>query len=205
MSTPEIRQKVEAMREQILDKALHDGQYALDRARDSAAAWRREETARLEKETELVLRNARTRADEMRLRQTGAAERERNREALRTRNRLIREASRMLSEGLTNLRERESYPAILRGLLVESMEGMTGVDEIRILLAAPDQHLCKDLTDFAGRLYPGVRFVPGEDPAPISGGLWLLAGDGKRQVNADWGAKVQELLPTLAERLAPLL
>lgn len=205
MSTPEIRQKLEAMREQILDKASHDGQYALDQARERAAAWRIEETERLEKQTELILRNAGTRAEEIRLRQTGAAERERNREILRTRNRLIREAARMLGEELANLRERETYPGVLRGLLVESMEGMTGVEDVRVLLAAPDQHLAPDLVDFARKLFPDVTITAGEEPAPIPGGLWLISGDGRRQVNADWDARVQELLPILAERLGPLL
>lgn len=205
MSTPEIRQKLESMREHILDQALHDSRAILDQARAKAAAWRLEETERLEKETELILRNARTRAEEMHLRQTGAAEREGNREILRSRNRLIREAGRMLGEELTNLRQHDTYPAILRGILAESMEGMTGVDEIRVLLAAEDRHLSPDLINFAGKLFPDVHFEAGIEPAPISGGLWLLSGDGKRQTHADWDAKAQELLPLLAERLGPLL
>jgi vacuolar-type H+-ATPase subunit E/Vma4 len=205
MNSPETRRKLKTMREHILDKALSEGRYVIEQSREKAETWHRGEIERLDRETELILRNAHARADEMRLRQTGAAERERNRHTMRSRNHFIHEASRLLGEGLENLRERESYPDILRGLFAESMEGMTGVGEIRILIAAADQSLGEDLLSFARKLYPEIRFVAETAPSPISGGLWLLSGDGRRQVNADWKAKVQELLPVLAERLGPLL
>ena len=87
----------------------------------------------------------------------------------------------------------------------ESMEGMAGVEEVRVLLAAQDQNLLPDLVGFAREIYPDVRIDAGKEPAPIAGGLWLISGDGRRQVNADWDTRVQELLPILAERLGPLL
>lgn len=205
MNNAEISRKLETMREHILDKANLEGRHILEQAREKADAWRKVETERLEKETELILRGARSRADEMRLRQTGAAERERDRQAMRSRNQFIHEAARLLVEELNDLRSRKKYPAILRGLLVEAMEGMAGVKEVRILLAAGDKSLCDDLFSFAGKLYPDTRFVAEKGTSPISGGLWLLSGDGKRQVNSDWETKVQELLPLLAERLGPLL
>lgn len=205
MNNPEIRQKLETMREHILDKAIHEGRHALEQAREKADAWRKGETERLEKETDLILRNARTRADEMRIRQTGAAERERNRQGMRSRNQFIHEAARLLGEGLDGLRDRKDYPVILQGLLVEAMDGMTGVGEIRLILAAADQPLFDDLVSFAKKAYPGIRFVPEKGTSPISGGLWLLSGDGRRQVNSDWKSKVQEMMPLLAERLGPLL
>lgn len=205
MNDAEISRKLETMREHILDKATLEGRHILEQAREKADAWRKAETERLEKETEIILRGARSRADEMRLRQTGAAERERDRQSMRSRNQFIHEAARLLGEELNSLRNRKNYPAVLRGLLVEAMEGMTGVEEVRILLAAADKSLCDDLVSFAGKLYPDVRFIAETKSSPISGGLWLLSGDGKRQVNSDWETKVQELLPLLAERLGPLL
>ncbi|MDO9508662.1 MAG: V-type ATP synthase subunit E family protein [Thermovirgaceae bacterium] len=205
MNNPETRQKLETMREHILDNAILEGRHVLEQSREKADTWRREEMERLEKEADQILRNARIRADEMRLRQTGAAERERNRQTMRSRNHFIHEAARLLGEGLDGLRSRKNYPAILRGLFGESMEGMTGVEEVRIILAAADQSLCDDLIAFAEKLYPDIRFVTEKKPSPISGGLWLLSDDGKRQVNSDWEAKVQELIPVLAERLGPLL
>lgn len=205
MTSPENRQKLEKMREHILDRALNEGRHALEQAREKAEAWRRGETERLEKETELILRNAASRADEMRIRQTGAAERERNRQAMRSRNQFVHEAARLLGEELDALRGGKNYPAVLRGLLAEAMEGMAGIDEVRIILAAEDKRFRDGLLSFSGKLYPDVRFSAETDSSPISGGLWLLSGDGRRQVNSDWKTRVQDLLPLLAERLGPLL
>jgi V/A-type H+-transporting ATPase subunit E len=205
MSDAETRRKLEAMREYILDTAGYEARSIVEDAQKKAQEWRTEEAERLEREAELILRNARLRAEEIRLRQTSAAERERSRQAMRYRNKLIHDAARMLADRLRDLRNREDYPAVLRGLLAESMEAMGGINEVRILLAEKDIHLGKDLVEYARKAWPGVKFTVGPEPAPISGGLWLISGDGSRRVNADWDAKVQDLLPVLAERLGQVL
>ncbi len=205
MNDAEARRKLEAMREYILDTAGYEARSIVEDAQKKAEEWRKEEAERLEREADLVLRNARSRADEIRLRQTSAAERERSRQVLRFRNKLIHDAARMLVDHLRDLRNSEEYPAILKGLLAESMEAMGGIDEVRILLADNDIHLGDELLNYAKKAWPGVSFIVEPEPAPISGGLWLISGDGSRRVNADWDAKVQDLIPVLADRLGQVL
>jgi V/A-type H+-transporting ATPase subunit E len=205
MNDAEARRKLEAMREYILDTAGYEARSIVEDAQKKAEEWRKEEAERLEREADLVLRNARSRADEIRLRQTSAAERERSRQVLRFRNKLIHDAARMLVDHLRDLRNSEEYPAILKGLLAESMEAMGGIDEVRILLADKDIHLGDELLNYAKKVWPGVSFIVEPEPAPISGGLWLISGDGSRRVNADWDARVQDLIPVLADRLGQVL
>jgi V/A-type H+-transporting ATPase subunit E len=205
MNDAEARRKLEAMREYILDTAGYEARSIVEDAQKKAEEWRKEEAERLEREADLVLRNARSRADEIRLRQTSAAERERSRQVLRFRNKLIHDAARMLVDHLRDLRNSEEYPAILKGLLAESMEAMGGIDEVRILLADKDIHLGDELSNYAKKAWPGVSFIVEPEPAPISGGLWLISGDGSRRVNADWDARVQDLIPVLADRLGQVL
>lgn len=205
MNDAEARRKLEAMREYILDTAGYEARSIVEDAQKKAEEWRKEEAERLEREADLVLRNARSRADEIRLRQTSAAERERSRQVLRYRNKLIHDAARMLVDHLRDLRNSEDYPAILKGLMAESMEAMGGIDEVRILLADQDIHLGDELLNYAKGAWPGVSFIVETEPAPISGGLWLISGDGSRRVNSDWDARVQDLLPVLADRLGQIL
>jgi V/A-type H+-transporting ATPase subunit E len=205
MNDAEARRKLEAMREYILDTAGYEARSIVEDAQKKAEEWRKEEAERLEREADLVLRNARSRADEIRLRQTSAAERERSRQVLRFRNKLIHDTARMLVDHLRDLRNSEEYPAILKGLLAESIEAMGGIDEVRILLADNDIHLGDELLNYAKKAWPGVSFIVEPEPAPISGGLWLISGDGSRRVNADWDARVQDLIPVLADRLGQVL
>ncbi len=205
MKTPEFRQKVEIMREQVLDRARNDARRTLDQARKQAEEWREEQLEALQKQIDLIQRNARTRAEEIRLRQIGAARREKNREILRTRSRLIGEATHQLGEALNRLRERDIYPALLKGLLDEAMEEMQDTREIRILLSSVDRPRMEELLVFARERFPQISFREGSEPAPITGGLWLISGDGTRRTAADWETRVQDLMPLLAERLNPLL
>ncbi len=43
------------------------------------------------------------------------------------------------------------------------------------------------------------------EPIPILGGCWVESADGKRQINADWQSRTQEVADTLADRLLELL
>jgi V/A-type H+-transporting ATPase subunit E len=52
---------------------------------------------------------------------------------------------------------------------------------------------------------PRFKMVFDHDPAPIIGGCWVTSEDGRRQINADWQSRTQEMADVIADRLLSLL
>lgn len=197
--------KLSTLKELLLDQAEAQRHRILQEAREELQGWLREQEDRLAKEEEMILDDARRRAEEVRLRQVINAEREDSLETLRYQNRLISEALAMLREELVKLRERDDYPMILAGLAMEGIEsaGMEGAYLIR--LSANDSSLGDQVAWLVKTNMPDARVSFDPEPAPILGGLWLASQDGRREVRLDWQARAQELSEKLAERLLQLL
>lgn len=196
--------KLTGLRDHIVDRAHMESHSLLETVKKDVTAWRSQETEKLDAETDLLLRDARSRAEEIRRRQIAAAEREKTRERLRVQNRLLQDAVGMLEEELISLREREDYGKILRGLLSEALENLGTGGAFRLRLASVDAAYGKELENaMAGR--KDIRVFFDAEPAPISGGLSLVSEDGKIHVLADWRVKAQEMTEMLAQRLLPLL
>ena len=99
-------EKLNALRDLILDRADGQRTVLLREARQEADAWVAQETEKLAREAELVVQDARNRSEDIRRRQILTAERERSTETLRLQNRLLGEALGMLQDELVKLRER---------------------------------------------------------------------------------------------------
>lgn len=198
-------EKLNALRDLILDRADGQRTVLLREARQEADAWVAQETEKLAREAELVVQDARNRSEDIRRRQILTAERERSTETLRLQNRLLGEALGMLQDELVKLRERGDYPQILAGLILEALAAAGAEGTYRVRLAAADADLGDQVVWMAKTERPGLDLSFDPSPAPILGGLWLASEDGRRQVNADWHQRAREMADELAGRLMPLL
>ena len=198
-------EKLNALRDLILDRADGQRTVLLREARQEADAWVAQETEKLAREAELVVQDARNRSEDIRRRQILTAERERSTETLRLQNRLLGEALGMLQDELVKLRERGDYPQILAGLILEALAAAGAEGTYRVRLAAADADLGDQVVWMAKTERPGLDLAFDPSPAPILGGLWLASEDGRRQVNADWHQRAREMADELAGRLMPLL
>ncbi|WP_029166345.1 V-type ATP synthase subunit E [Aminiphilus circumscriptus] len=196
--------KLTGLRDHIVERAHMESHALLETVKKDIATWYSREAEKLDTEVDLLLRDARSRAEEIRRRQIAAAERERVRERLRVQNRLLQDAQGMLEEELASLREREDYDSILLGLLKETLEHLGTGGSFRFRLASADGVHGKALEKAVSGI-EGVTVSFDPEPAPISGGIFLVSEDGKVHVLADWHVKAQEMTETLAQRLLPLL
>ena len=198
-------EKLNALRDIILDRADGQRSVLLREAKQEADAWTAQEPEKLDRETDLVLQDARNRSEDIRRRQILTAERERSTETLRLQNRLLGEALGMLQAELVRLRDRDDYPQILAGLVLEGVAAAGQEGTYRVRLAAADAALGDQVVGMAKTERPGLELTYAPNPAPVLGGVWLASEDGRRQVNADWHQRAREMADELAERLMPLL
>ncbi|MCX7828500.1 MAG: V-type proton ATPase subunit E [Thermanaerothrix sp.] len=197
--------KLEALRELILDQAEAKRRDTIRQAQEELDRWLNEQREKLEKEEELILEDARRRGEDIRLRQVINAEREDSLETLRFQNRLISDAISMLRDELTRLRERDDYPSILAGLALEGLEAAGFDGAYRIRLSASDQDLGDRVVWLVKTQCPEADLVFDPEPAPITGGLWLSSEDRRKEVRLDWQSRSREMADTVAERLLQLL
>jgi V/A-type H+-transporting ATPase subunit E len=156
---------------------------------------------KIDQEADLIINDARRRAEEIRRRELLAAEREVSREKLRLQNRLITQAKAVFLDELVALRSREDHWMILLGLLLEAQEALVDLEKGSLRLAAIDSPLGERIVSKSEELRPQIDMRFDSAPAPILGGLWLIDDRGNRQVNSDWQTKVVEMSDTLTERL----
>lgn len=194
-------QKLGALRDLILDKAEAEAMRITQKAQQEADEWLSQELVKIDQEADLIINDARRRAEEIRRRELLAAEREISREKLRLQNRLITQSKAVFLDGLVALRSREDHWMVLLGLLLEAQEALVDLKKGSLRLAAIDSPLGERIVSRSKELRPQIdmRFDP--TPAPILGGLWLIDDTGNRQVNSDWQTKVVEMSDTLTERL----
>jgi V/A-type H+-transporting ATPase subunit E len=201
----ERNDKLNGLRELLLLQAEQDRMKLLEKAKREAETLVKEESARIAREEELILKEAAERAESTRRRQVMAAERDKTGEGLRLQNRLLGEAVSMLEDRFTRLREGEDYVRILAGLVAEAASVLPESEGLRIRLAATDAAIGTAVAGACRELLPGLEVTFDPDPAPIMGGAWISTADGRRFVAADWRNRAREAAAELAERLLPLL
>lgn len=194
-------QKLGALRDLILDKAEAEAMRITQKAQQEADEWLSQELVKIDQEADLIINDARRRAEEIRRRELLAAEREISREKLRLQNRLITQAKAVFLDELVALRSREDHWMVLLGLLLESQEALVDLKKGSLRLAAIDSPLGERIVSRSKELRPQIDMRFDSTPAPILGGLWLIDDTGNRQVNSDWQTKVVEMSDTLTERL----
>jgi V/A-type H+-transporting ATPase subunit E len=194
-------QKLGALRDLILDKAEAEAMRITQKAQQEADEWLSQELVKIDQEADLIINDARRRAEEIRRRELLAAEREVSREKLRLQNRLIAQAKAVFLDELVALRSREDHWMILLGLLLEAQEALVDLEKGSLRLAAIDSPLGERIVSRSKELRPQIDMRFDSTPAPILGGLWLIDDRGNRQVNSDWQTKVVEMSDTLTERL----
>ncbi|MEA4872546.1 MAG: V-type ATP synthase subunit E family protein [Synergistaceae bacterium] len=198
-------EKIGTLRDIILDKADSKKKELVAGARQEAEEWMLRETEKLQRETNLILQDARKRAEDIRRRQILSAEREKSTEALRLQNRILSEALGRLQDRLVHLREREDYIDIIAGMCIDAKNSLRETKGLKLRLSAVDMGLADSVISKVLKLMPDAEMTFDPETAPILGGCWISTNDGRRQVNSDWQSLTQEMADTLAERLLPLL
>ncbi|MDR0764280.1 MAG: ATPase [Synergistaceae bacterium] len=201
-----FNEKISALQKIILEHANQQREALATDARKEADAWLTQETAKLDRETNAVLADAKSRADDIHRRQILTAGREKSTEALRQQNKLLGEALRKFQDGLARLRDRGDYGDILTGLALEAARALS--DErgtLKLKLASLDASLGEKVAEAVSAKNPRFKMVFDHDPVPIIGGCWVTSEDGRRQINADWQSRTQEMADVIAGRLLSLL
>jgi V/A-type H+-transporting ATPase subunit E len=199
-------EKISALQKIILEHANQQREALATDARKEADAWLTREMTKLDRETNAVLEDAKSRAEDIHRRQILSAEREKSTEALRQQNRLLGEALKKFQDGLVRLRDRGDYNEILTGLALESARALPGEQGIfKLKLASLDASRGEKVAEAVSRKNPRFKMVFDHDPAPIIGGCWVTSEDGRRQINADWQSRTQEMADVIADRLLSLL
>ena len=198
-------EKIGTLRDIILDKADVKKNDLVAGAREEAEEWLLRETDKLQRETNLILQDARKRAEDIRRRQILSAEREKATETLRLQNRILSEALGRLQDKLMHMKDREDYVDILAGMCVDAIKSLRENQGLKLRLSAVDVGLADSVILRVRELIPDAEMIFDPEPAPILGGCWISTNDNRRQVNSDWQSLTQEMADTLAERLLPLL
>ncbi len=198
-------EKIGTLRDIILDRADVRKRELVAGARHESEEWLMRETDKLQHETNIILQDARKRAEDIRRRQILSAEREKSTETLRLQNRILSEALGRLQDKLVYLRDREDYADILAGICVDAVNALRQKEGLKFRLSAVDLPLSDKVISKVHEIMPEVGLVFDPEPAPILGGCWVSTKDNRRQVNSDWQSLTQEMADTLAERLLPLL
>ncbi|MDR1136879.1 MAG: ATPase [Synergistaceae bacterium] len=197
--------KISALQNIILEHANQQREALASDARKEAEQWLSKEMSKLEREINSVLADARNRSEDIHRRQILSADREKTTEALRQQNRLLGEAMKKFQDGLVRLRERADYADILTGLALGASKDLPGEPSLRLKLASLDAPLGDRIAETVNRKRPECKMTFDHDPAPIIGGCWVASEDGRRQINADWQSRTQEMSDIIADRLLSLL
>ncbi|MDD4159710.1 MAG: V-type ATP synthase subunit E family protein [Synergistaceae bacterium] len=198
-------EKIGTLRDIILDRADSRKKELVAGARQEAEEWMLRETEKLQRETNLILQDARKRAEDIRRRQILSAEREKATETLRLQNRILSEALGRLQDKLVHIRNREDYIDILAGMCIDAIISLRETKGLKLRLSAVDTTLAESVISKVKEAVPETEMTFDPETAPILGGCWISTSDNRRQVNADWQSLTQEMADTLAERLLPLL
>ena len=190
-------EKIGTLRDIILDRADARKRELVAGARHESEEWLLRETDKLQHETNIILQDARKRAEDIRRRQILSAEREKSTETLRLQNRILSEALGRLQDKLVYLRDREDYADILAGICVDAVNSLREREGLKFRLSAVDLPLSDKVISKVHEIMPEVGLVFDPEPAPILGGCWVSTKDNRRQVNSDWQSLTQEMADTL--------
>ena len=117
-------EKISNLRDIILDRADSEKKINMAQGRREADDWLAHETEKLQLETNLILQDARKRAEDIRRRQILSAEREKSTETLRLQNRILSDSMGRLQDKLVHLRDRADYSDILTGMCIDAVESL---------------------------------------------------------------------------------
>lgn len=198
-------EKINTLRDMILDRASESKNELASDARQEAEEWMLKETEKLQRETDIILQDARKRADDIRRRQILSAEREKSTETLRLQNRILSEALGRLQDKLVHIREREDYVDIIAGMCIDAINSLNENKGLKLRLSAVDIGLAGSILTKVKEIMPEAEMTFDPETATILGGCWISTNDESRQVNSDWQSLTQDMADTLAEQLLPLL
>ena len=198
-------ERLSVLKNMLLAQAAEERNAILDAETRETETWLREEESRLVAMIDSIMEDARKRAAEIRHRQVGAAEREREHDMLRLRNRLLAQTLEQLQQACSELRDRPDYDDILAGLGTVALASLPGKGTALLRLAAQDADLGPGLASRLSDPEKDVAVVFDPDPAPISGGLWLVAEHGAWRSLSDWSVVVRERSELVARRLMAIL
>ena len=119
-------ERLSVLKNMLLAQAAEERNAILDAETRETETWLREEESRLVAMIDSIMEDARKRAAEIRHRQVGAAEREREHDMLRLRNRLLAQTLEQLQQACSELRNRLDYDDILAGLGTVALATLPG-------------------------------------------------------------------------------
>ena len=160
-------EKVNNLRDIILNRAGDERKSNLARGHKDAEAWLARENEKLQHEVDLVLQDARKRAEDIRRRQILSAERDKSTETLRLQNRILSEAMGRLQDKLVRLRDREDYADILAGMCIEAAEMLGVKTPLKLRLASMDAALAPEVIAKTQAFNGDIVMTADADPAPI--------------------------------------
>ena len=198
-------EKIIALQNIILEHANAQRASLDAEARKEAEQWLAAEMAKLDREANAVIADAQNRAEEIHRRQILAAEKEKTTELLRLQNRLLQDALRNFQDALVHLREREDYEDILTALAVSAARDLATHAPLKLRLAAIDASFGERIAKRVNEKVAEAAMTFEHESIPILGGCWVESADGRRQINADWQSRTQEMSDVLADRLLALL
>lgn len=164
-------ERLSVLKNMLLAQAAEERNAILDAETRETETWLREEESRLVAMIDSIMEDARKRAAEIRHRQVGAAEREREHDMLRLRNHLLAQTLEQLQQACSELRNRPDYDDILAGLGTVALATLPGKGTVLLRLAAQDAGIGPGLASRLSDPEKDVAVVFDPDPAPISGGL----------------------------------
>ncbi len=138
-------EKISNLRDIILDRADNEKKVNMAQGRREADDWLTHETEKLQRETNLILQDARKRAEDIRRRQILSAEREKSTETLRLQNRILSDSMGRLQDKLVHLRERADYSDILTGMCIDAVESLGTKTPLKLRLSAVDLALADEV------------------------------------------------------------
>ena len=97
-------EKISVLQGLILESASSQKYDLAEGARKESESWLAAEMSKLDRETAMILADAKRRAEDIHRRQILAAERQKSTEALRQQNRLLQQAMKQFLDGLVKLR-----------------------------------------------------------------------------------------------------
>ena len=194
--------RLDEQKRKILENASLQKQAQLDDASAKSDEWLKEETAKLDAELDLIVKQAEKEADEERKLRLHAAKLTESREMLKLQNKLMDEALGRLESKFFSLRQRSDYVRILCGMALEAAEQMNE-NKFSVVLSKDDAKLADELAALLKKAGTDTVFsVTYANNAP-TGGITLLSEDGKRRICFDWKNAAESMTDTLAQRLLP--
>ncbi|MDO4952641.1 MAG: V-type ATP synthase subunit E family protein [Synergistaceae bacterium] len=192
--------RLDEQKRRILENASLQKQAQLDDASAKSDEWLKEETAKLDAELDLIVKQAEKQADEERGLCLRAAKLAESREMLKLQNKLMDEALCRLESRFSDLSQRDDYVRILCGMALEAAEQINE-NKLSVVLSKNDAKLADKLSALLKKAGTDTVFsVIYTDDAP-EGGITLLSEDGKRRICFDWKNAAASMTDTLVQHL----